>query len=50
MADVEEIFCIKMYLTPGKYLLLADVDKYSFTNAVVTQPTQRLCLKSHRQS
>ena len=36
MADVDrgKIFCIKMYWTPAKMLLLADVDEYSFANAV----------------
>ena len=33
-ADVEAFFFIKMYWTPAKMLLLADVDEYSFANAV----------------
>ena len=28
-------WCIKMYWTPAKMLLLADVDEYSFSNAVI---------------
>ena len=30
-----KMFCIKMYWTPAQMLLLADVDEYSFANAVI---------------
>ena len=33
MADVEAFLCIKMYWTPAKMLLLADVDVYNFAYA-----------------
>ena len=34
ISDVEaKFFCIKIYWTPAKMLLLADVDEYSFPNA-----------------
>ena len=34
MADVEAKFYVKIYLTPAKMLLLADVGEYSFANDV----------------